>query len=74
MYNENETIKWFGCTLAIAMISLTLGFLVGVVMSENDYSASLTKMLYTNTNDYLQHQNDSYENLLKEVELRLRKR
>ena len=73
-YNEYQSAKWYVCTITIAAISFILGIFIGCTLLELDYSSSLTKMLYTNTNDYLQHQNDSYESLLKEVELRLRKR
>lgn len=70
---DNEIIKWFAVSLAMSMVSLALGVLAGAEMSENDCSKKLNKIIYAQTNDYLEHQNDTYDDSLKELRFKLEK-
>lgn len=74
MYDkDDEIIKCFAVSLVMSMVSFTLGVLVGAEMSENDCSEKLNKIIYAQTNDYLEHQNDTYNDSLKELRFKLEK-
>lgn len=72
MYNRDETVKWFVVSLAMSMVSLALGVIVGAEISENDCLEKLNKVIYAQTNDYLEHQYDTYDDSLREVKFRLK--
>lgn len=74
MYNkDDEIVKWFVVSLAMSMVSLALGFIFGIEMSKNDCSQKLNKIIYTQTNDYLEHQYDTYDDSLRELRFKLEK-
>ena len=55
--------------MAIAMVILfILGFFAGYVIDECTKKDDLAKVIYKNTDEYLQHRHDNFYELLKLVE------
>ena len=67
MTEDNE---WITAIIMFIVLIFGLGFCIGNIISDNIKTNNLAKVLYKNTDKYLQHRHDNFYDLLKLVEIK----
>lgn len=63
-----EGKEWIAGIIIVIVLPFVLGIGIGAIVDESDKADDLAKVLYKNTDEYLQHRNDNFYDLLKLVE------
>ena len=66
----SENKEWIAGMIIIMVFLFGLGFCIGSLIDECIKVDDLAKVLYKDTNEYLQHRQDNFCDLLKLVELK----
>lgn len=66
----SESKEWMIGMILLMVLLFGLGFCIGSLIDECIKVDDLTKVLYKDTNEYLQHRQDNFYDLLKLVELK----
>lgn len=66
----SENKEWIAGMIIIMVFLFGLGFCIGAFVDECIKVDDLAKVLYKDTNEYLQHRQDNFCDLLKLVELK----
>ena len=66
----SESKEWIISMILLMVLLFGLGFGIGAVADECVKADDLAKVLYKDTNEYLQHRQDNFCDLLKLVELK----
>ena len=66
----SESKEWIIGMILLMVLLFDLGFCIGAVADECAKVDDLAKVLYKDTNEYLQHRQDNFCDLLKLVELK----
>ena len=66
----SESKEWMIGMILLMVLLFGLGFCIGSLIDECIKADDLAKVLYKDTNEYLQHRQDNFCNLLKLVELK----
>ena len=66
----SESKEWIISVILLMVLLFGLGFGIGAATDECVKADDLAKVLYKDTNEYLQHRQDNFCDLLKLVELK----
>lgn len=66
----SESKEWMIGMILLMVLLFGLGFCIGSLIDECIKADDLAKVLYKDTNEYLQHRQDNFCDLLKLVELK----
>ena len=66
----SESKEWMIGMILLMVLLFGLGFCIGSLIDECIKADNLAKVLYKDTNEYLQHRQDNFYDLLKLVELK----
>ena len=66
----SESKEWIIGIILLMVLLFGLGFCIGAFVDECIKVDDLAKVLYKDTNEYLQHRQDNFCDLLKLVELK----
>ena len=66
----SESKEWMIGMILLMVLLFGLGFCIGSLIDECTKADDLAKVLYKDTNEYLQHRQDNFCDLLKLVELK----
>ena len=67
MTEDNE---WITAIIIFIVLIFCLGICISNIISDNIKTNNLAKVLYKNTDKYLQHRHDNFYDLLKLVEIK----
>ena len=65
-----EGKEWIAGIIIVVVLPFVFGFCVGASVDECIKVDDLAKVLYKNTDEYLQHRHDNFYDLLKLVEVK----
>lgn len=66
----SDSKEWMIGMILLMVLLFGLGFCIGSLIDECIKADDLAKVLYKDTNEYLQHRQDNFCDLLKLVELK----